>query len=463
MTHSNVISSVGNDNTWKSWGVSERISVPLLPEPGYIIGVSESESSKDSGMVYGAQLIGYYSKFDAPVMSVVSSSYHPYCVYTVSALGTVCAHTVGHKIFNAILEHKYEQKEERALEIAVQNRDLNEAFEILVKYSRNNFAPIPAKLEYEKELINFCKLKPAIEKSSWKISDSQPIDKVEIKFDISELGYGFPPGFGVFSQWLNLVPTELAKKYDLVLLRNEIVAYTLNEDLEKLMSKSAAITAGLKFDSEFMDLHSMLMIFKFILSRNFSAGLQFGLLAGQALAEATTSSFDLYADVFHYMIYPTAFDYTTEHIVEDPLSVTDAIRQNIIMSIRAKTEVKGQLCSILKATGPAREIDSNPLQEMLEDAKILIPMISLELRLMKVLHTPDVQEDIIKAFQSVLTDTAFTGFRSKAVIPFERTVSCFANKLYLGALLDSKQFDEYFGVATIFVIVSHFKVELLWI
>lgn len=72
---------------------------------------------------------------------------------------------------------------------------------------------------------------------------------------------------------------------------------------------------------------------------------------------------------------------------------------------------------------------------------------------MKVLTSTYVQEDIIKAFQSVLTDTAFTGFRSKAVIPFERTVSCFANNLYLGALLDAKNFDEYFGVATVFVIV----------
>lgn len=344
------------------------------------MGVTEDETgNQKSSSVYGAQLIGYYSRFDAPVMSVASSSYHPDTFYTVSALGTVCAHTVGHKILNAILEHRYETKEERALELAVQNRDLSEAYEILIRHSRLNFAPTAAKLQYEQDMINFCKLKPAIDKSSWKYGDSMPVDLDEVKYDLMELNYGFPPGFGSFTQWTNLVPLELVKKYDLIILRNEVVGYTLEGELEKLMSKLNLIKAGLKFDSDFMDLQSLVMIFKFILTKDFSGGLQFGLWAAQALAEATSGNFSLYADVFHYLIYPTAFDYSDEFVAKDPLSVTDASRQNVISSLCAKTAKMGSNCSILKATKPAAESEKNPLQEILEDAKLIIPMISLEL------------------------------------------------------------------------------------
>lgn len=50
--------------------------------------------------------------------------------------------------------------------------------------------------------------------------------------------------------------------------------------------------------------------------------------------------------------------------------------------------------------------------------------------------------------QNVLTDSGLLGNRSRgAVTPFERTISVISNRMYLKALLDTKRFDEYFGVA----------------
>jgi hypothetical protein len=59
--------------------------------------------------------------------------------------------------------------------------------------------------------------------------------------------------------------------------------------------------------------------------------------------------------------------------------------------------------------------------------------------------------------QNVLTDSGVLGNRSKgAVTPFERTISAIPNRMYLKALLDTKRFDDYFGVSLTLIEVLYY-------
>jgi hypothetical protein len=76
--------------------------------------------------------------------------------------------------------------------------------------------------------------------------------------------------------------------------------------------------------------------------------------------------------------------------------------------------------------------------------------------MLKVIENPpeEYNEEIIRLMQNVLTDSGVSGNRYRgAVTPFERTISLITNKLYLSALLETKRFEEYFGVAINLIVV----------
>jgi hypothetical protein len=72
---------------------------------------------------------------------------------------------------------------------------------------------------------------------------------------------------------------------------------------------------------------------------------------------------------------------------------------------------------------------------------------------LKLIESPpsDFDNAIVSAMQNVVADS-LSGFRSKAITPFERTISIFANQLYLDSLFKLKLYDEFFGVCTILVV-----------
>lgn len=63
----------------------------------------------------------------------------------------------------------------------------------------------------------------------------------------------------------------------------------------------------------------------------------------------------------------------------------------------------------------------------------------------------EMDEEIIRIMQNVLTDqfgkTKRAGMAGPTLTPYERSISAWSNLLYLDALLNTKRFDEYFGVA----------------
>ncbi|KAK6094270.1 hypothetical protein MT418_005345 [Batrachochytrium dendrobatidis] len=104
------------------------------------------------------------------------------------------------------------------------------------------------------------------------------------------------------------------------------------------------------------------------------------------------------------------------------------------------------------------------------EPKEILPMISLEIRLIKIAEkqSENIDEEIVQAMQqNVMTDSGVSGVRGRGgtissnasmlggpiVAPFERTISATANRLYVDALLATKRFEDYFG-ATIDLIVS---------
>jgi hypothetical protein len=78
-------------------------------------------------------------------------------------------------------------------------------------------------------------------------------------------------------------------------------------------------------------------------------------------------------------------------------------------------------------------------------------------RLLKALEFPSttLNDDIIALMQDVLVETGIYNNRSKgAITPFEKTISVFANRLYLKALLETEKYDDYFGVSMTLVAVQ---------
>lgn len=77
---------------------------------------------------------------------------------------------------------------------------------------------------------------------------------------------------------------------------------------------------------------------------------------------------------------------------------------------------------------------------------------------MKILEAtpPDVDDDIIRIMQNVLIDgvSRRAGNHGPSVTPHEKTVSATANYLYINALLNKNQLDEYFGVTLNLMMVT---------
>jgi hypothetical protein len=281
------------------------------------------------------------------------------------------------------LTHHYESKEERALEMAIQCRDFTEAYDILVRYSRSEFENSQEYLVHEKELINHCKLIPSISPSSWNIGDSEECKPLELASSIKELSYLLPPGFSKFTQIINLVPTALKRKYELVILRNEIVETINSGNWKYLIEHMEEILKGIEFDISFLDQDTALLILQTLLHNSFMAGLQFGQSMGQIVADATTGKFDVMVDFMHHLLFPTAYERSQLPTIEHARTLKSDKRQDLLknhgQNLCRPISNSEKKSWVALNSNDDQEFKANNVQMVLGDSKLVLPMVAMEM------------------------------------------------------------------------------------
>jgi WD40 repeat protein len=489
-THCNVLSTVSHDRSWRSWYIDGSHHTAKHPWKEFMIGCPGSEYESLNQMhnmdssVIGGTLIGDYSLYEAPVIATQAAAAHADTFYSLSALGTLSAHTIKSRVLEGLFEHRYESNFEKEVETAVHNRDLAEAFELMIKLSRTEFSKNENIASHEGPLIQLCTMRNAIGQSEWKLGDLNSLSMEEVKKDLDDFTYGLPPGFGEFQQWHKLVPDYLQIQFDLVQLRHQIVSEIKKGNWEIIVEKEKKILTGMEIDDEFLDIQTIELIVKTTLLHNFMKGLSIGLGMGQLLADIPKFNFESLSNIMSLLVYPTVYD-THDWILDKDMELMkqdsntrQLYVQKYVEYRAAKAAVANPVAMLLNSrqrtnTGPKEPVSlpamsrkanededvkspKKMIKSIVGDGKAALPMVSLEMRMLKLIENPpeEFNEEVIRIMQNVLTDSGVSGNRYRgAVVPFERTISLITNKLYLNALMESKRFEEYFGVAYNLIVV----------
>ncbi|KAJ3306585.1 hypothetical protein HDV03_004714 [Kappamyces sp. JEL0829] len=500
-THCEILSTASIDRTVRVWNIDSELSTSRAPWKEFMIGCPGSEfKSFDEAkipekVVIGATMIGNCTQFSSPVVSVVADPAHADTFLAATTLGIVSTHTVRSKVIEGLLKHRYDNAYEREVEAGIHSRHLNEALETMIKLSRNELAKVPDAAKHEGDLIKLCSTRPAIDPASWVVASRDHLDLQTVRADLKDFSYGLPPRFDQFPQWLTVVSDFAQIQFDLVLLRHQVTSEVNKGNWEIILEKEKSILSGMELDDEFMDIDTIRQIVETLLVNKYLKGMSIGLALGQLLADVPKFKFDSLADIMALLVFPTVFespDWLPEKDL-DLLKQNGKARQDYVTRYlaflkeekeREQTPVSiglGHLGSrgkrfskppekpmpkAVRMQSPGEEspdakTSRKLVRNIMGDGKKALPMVSLELRLIKLIEFPpeDHNEEIIRIMQNVLTDSGVGGSRTKAgVIPFEKTISVFSNRLYLNALLETKRYEEYFGVS-IYLISTFFPFE----
>jgi hypothetical protein len=489
-THCNVLSTVSHDRSWRAWYIDGSNTTAKQPWKEFMIGCPGSEfeslhqGHNTENSVVGGILVGDYSLYDAPVIATQAASAHADTFYSLSALGTLSAHTIKSRVLEGLLKHRYANNFEKEVETAIHNRNLAEAFEVMIKLSRTEFSKNDGVASNESQLIQHCTMRKAIGEAEWKLGDLNSLSIEDVKRDLDDFTYGLPPGFGEFQQWHKLVPDYLQIQFDLVQLRHQVVSEIKKGNWEIVLEKEKKILTGMEIDDEFLDIRTIELIVQTTLLHDFMKGLSIGLGMGQLLADIPKFNFESLSNIMRLLVYPTVFD-THEWILDKDMdlmkqdsSVRQSYAQKYVEYKNTKAAVANPVAVLLNSrartnTGPKEPVTlpnlprkvneeddaKSPkkiIKSIVGDGKSALPMVSLEMRIMKLIENPpeEFNEEVIRIMQNVLTDSGVSGNRYRgAVMPFERTISLITNKLYLNALMETKRFEEYFGVAYNLIVV----------
>lgn len=403
------------------------------------------------------------------IVVVHADSIHADTFLTITALGTVSAHTVKSKKFEELYSNRYENAYEKELENAIQSRRMNDAYENMVKLSRTEYPRDPSIANHEIDLINLCSSRPPIKNSEWEIGSQTECAINDVCESLKKFAIGLPPDFGRFPQWKdNVISDGNAIQFSLALLKHKISNDVKAGNWEILLEKESEILQGMEIDEDFIGIETITIIIETLLKNRYLKAMSLGLSMGQILSDVPKFQFELMSDNMALLLYPTVFD-AFELSGRDVSKQTSNCRQEIITnflnskkkesesdSSKKMQEKKGN--AVKSNAAEAKSGLNKSVRSILNDGKRALPMISLEIKILKLIEIPpeDFNEEIIRIMQNVLTDSGLGGSRMKAgVTPFERTISYLTNQLYLHALLESKRYEEFFGASIQLISVHH--------
>ena len=138
-------------------------------------------------------------------MIVVAAPFHADTFYCLSAIGELYSHTIRSELFDQIVPHHYDDITPRIVEAAIYNRDMNAAYDGVIKVARTEREIGQLTAKHEQALIEVCTVKKRISDLDWQIAREKDVDDQEMirNFckDLDIYGYGLPPGFSDFPQW----------------------------------------------------------------------------------------------------------------------------------------------------------------------------------------------------------------------------------------------------------------------
>ncbi|KAJ3271033.1 hypothetical protein HDV01_007114 [Terramyces sp. JEL0728] len=453
-THCDMLASASLDRSCRMWSFTPSKATVKKPWKEFMVGFPGSEFENinqpnlEDHLIIGSTMIGEFTEYTSPV---------------IAATGAISSHLIRSKMFEQLLDRKYENSFEFQVELGIHTRQLNDAYEAIVNLSRNEYPKDRILKKHEKALIELCTVPKPIAESAWGIGEGNELDMVKIRNDFIKYSYGLPPRFDAYPQWQTIISTFTQLQYDLAVLRHKICSGLEDGNWEIVLKLEEEFMVGMEVDHEFIDVETIEMILKTLLVNKYKKGLTVGLGLGQLLADVPKYRFDALAELMSLMIFPTIFEPFDWLPGKDTdlMKANSLVRQDTLerylqyvqdehekgnMDVRSSKQIKPD------DDRTARKLIASTLGE----SKQALPMLSLELRMLKLIESPPEEhnEEIVRIMQNVLIDSGVSG-RKGNLVPFEKTFSAYSNMMYLKALLDTKRYEEYFGVAINIMILSH--------
>ncbi|KAJ3311051.1 hypothetical protein HDV04_004471 [Boothiomyces sp. JEL0838] len=475
-THCDMLASASLDRSCRVWSFSPNKATAKKPWKEFMVGFPGSEFENinqpnlEDHLIVGSTMIGEFTEYTSPViagrtvlMLVAAAPLHADTYYTITATGAISSHLIRSKMFEQLLTHKYENTFEFQVELGIHTRQLNDAYEAMINLSRYEYPKDKNLKKHEKDLIDLCSTPKPIPESAWGIAEFNELDMLKIKNDLIKYSYGLPPRFDAYPQWHSVISTFTQLQYDLAVLRHKICTGLEEGNWEVILKHEEEFMVGMEVDHEFIDVETIELVLKTLLVNKFKKGLTMGLGLGQLLADVPKYRWESLAELMSLMIFPTIFeqsdwlpDKDTDLMKNVSLVRQDTLERYLqhVKDENTKGNMDVRSSKLVKADDDraAKKVIANTLGE----SKQALPMVSLELRMLKLIENPpeEYNEEIIRIMQNVLTDSGVAG-RKGNLVPFEKTFSANSNMMYLKALLETKRFEEYFGVAINIMITAY--------
>eukprot|EP00842_Homolaphlyctis_polyrhiza_P005641 jgi/Hompol1/6078/HPOL_002210-RA len=487
-THCDVITSGSADRAWRAWAINSDQLSASTPSQDTFIGFPNAASNLSFGgprhAVLGAKIIGeHQTDYTTPIVSVVASTQHADTFLTLSASGEVISHTIRDELFEQLAPHRYEEVAAREVETKVFCRNLTQAYESLVKYTRveraSGMEADPGFLDRDtlQYLVEEVITRSYLKGLSMGLRFGEIIaDTPRSRFDqlASMMGLLLFPTVYDAIEWLPDAENTLAHQ-------QPAMRQTAITDFIAKLRKMRAVTEQLEANA------SAAGDAKEGLTGSDTAALQIGTgQAGSAVESrppALMTRMTPHATGMRGLLRRPSSTSSSQATRLRVSTASTNMQQPTTTQSNSSDATPGAkpqsqtLNGVNVTAGPKKRSASTgqkALDRFIEaydrrqtfitksssESKQILPMVSLEIRLAKLIEkqADTIDEDIVGAMQqNVLTDSGVSGVRARGtsisthvgggptIVPFERTISATANKLYLDSLLATKRFDDFFG------------------
>ncbi|KNC99568.1 uncharacterized protein SPPG_04957 [Spizellomyces punctatus DAOM BR117] len=450
------------------------------------------------------------SGYTAPVIKVVPSKSHIDTFYALSAVGEVKSHTILGEVFEPVIPHRFDPIHDGAahdVERSIYVRDMSTAYSDVVSLCRAARREGRLLAPKEQELLDLCTPRSAIEPTTWNIPppSSEEFrtageDAVErLRRELEMWTYFLPPGFGEVMAVSGMLKQKLRLEYEMALLRCNIISDVLKGGWETLVKAEKMICKGMEMDPYYVNGKTLQLFVRSILPHDLVKGLTLGLKLAEIVEDTPSRSFADTAETIGIMLFPTTYDdarwlpaadtadsdhplafsrtkilaeYVEKLLLEDIKDLESGQGPDQEANSASTSAVgleganKGKVSTMdrsVKVTGDRRRLLAGisgkalpgerkclSLRALAEDPGLVLPMVRMEIRFAKAIFNRTIvpYDEVIKIFESPDaeaqdSDASGTGDKRPAS---ERTISAYANQVYLDALLEHERWVDYFAV-----------------
>ncbi|KAJ3181187.1 hypothetical protein HDU87_001316 [Geranomyces variabilis] len=361
----------------------------------------------------------------------------------------------------------------------------------------------------EVELLKLCTPLPPVDPASWNVPVPSMTERVvnidavdKVREELDEWTYFLPPGFDSISTSKELIKPKLRNDLSMAISRCKLVTEVLDGSWESVIRDEKLICKGMEQDTFFINgatlrvrlrneieiryFSELFVAFQFIvqavLQQDFIRGLSLGLKLTSIIADTPQRPFTDTAEVFGVLLFPTVFEDARTFPPSDPLTadrrkaavvehVTQLMAQDKesvarMAQLAARTKPKEDAAAAKKGharslstteTGAAfgglvtgSDSKAQAIRKLTETSESILPMLRLETRIAKTLSggkpEAETHADVLRIFDTQDDQESAEG-EAKHKRPFaERTISVYAIRAYLDALLAHRRFLEYYTI-----------------